>query len=127
VVHESGLFDFFRVVLVDIFLLSTDAHRFLRKIQADVFTLRPRICVYLCSSVDNLFLQKILYYSVKADQNPKEFYDEGGEIEIKEKRNNYQTGADGVQHGIKQTLAADFFELEKNVGRDYYPDTDTAD
>jgi hypothetical protein len=41
-------------------------------------------------------LQEIFNNSVKADYDPKKFYDEGGKIEIIDERNNYQTGAHGV-------------------------------
>jgi len=43
-----------------------------------------------------LFLQKIFNDSVKANQNPEKFYDESGEIEIEDERNDYQTRAGSV-------------------------------
>jgi hypothetical protein len=58
-----------------------------------------------------IFLQKIFYNSVKANQNPEKFYDESGEIEIEDERNDYQTRADGIKQRIKNTLAANFSEL----------------
>jgi hypothetical protein len=74
-----------------------------------------------------IFLQKIFYNSVKANQNPEKFYDESGEIEIEDERNDYQTRADGIKQRIKNTLAANFSELQKNVCENYNGDANRAD
>jgi len=66
------------------------------------------ICVHLRL---NFLSQKVFYNSVKANQNPEKFYDESGEIEIEDERNDYQTCADGIKQRIKNTLAANFSEL----------------
>jgi hypothetical protein len=81
-----------------------------------------RVCSWLF-----FFFQKIFSYSEQANQNPEKFYDESSEIEIEDERNDYQTRADGIKQRIKNTLAANFSELQKNVCENYDGDANRAD
>src|SRR3954469_23541544 len=73
------------------------------------------------------FQSKVSVDPDKTDQNPENFHDECGEIEVDEERNYDQAGACCIQKRIGQPIATEFIQLQQQVSDHQDHDADVAD
>ena len=73
------------------------------------------------------FQSKVSEDADKTDQNPEDFHDERGEIEVDEERKDDQAGAHCIQERICQPIATEFIQLQHQVRDHQYYNADVAD
>src|SRR5690242_7820465 len=73
------------------------------------------------------FRSKVSVDPDKTDQNPEDFHDERGKIEIYDERKDDQTGAYCITERICQPIATEFIQLQHQVCDHQYYNADIAD